>query len=119
VEEFTSQLITRLREADGEPVPLLEYCVYYSYDVMAALAFGKPMGFVKGEFSEAAESILRTFTDGLDAMGLLYHIPWFMNAIGILTSLAGPLKQWADWSQQQMRERMAVCISFPILGTQN
>jgi hypothetical protein len=75
---------------------------------MAALAFGKSMGFVKGDSSEVAESILRTFTDGLDAMGLLYHIPWFMNAIGILTSLAGPLKQWADWSQQQMRERMAV-----------
>ncbi|KAF2798038.1 cytochrome P450 [Melanomma pulvis-pyrius CBS 109.77] len=113
VEDFTSQLLKRLREADGKPVPLLDYCSFYSYDVMADLAFGKPMGFVKGESSQVAENVLRTLTDGLNALGILYHIPWFMNAIGILTSLAGPLKEWTDWSQQQMKERMAVKDARP------
>ncbi|KAF1960190.1 cytochrome P450 [Byssothecium circinans] len=116
VEDFTSQLLTRLREADGEPVQLLNYCVYYAYDVMSALAFGKPMGLVNGGSNEYAESILHTMTDGLDAMGYVYHVPWFANAVGVLMHLGGPLKVWADWSQQQMEERMAAKDPQPDLS---
>jgi cytochrome P450 len=76
IEEFTDQLLTRLRDANGEPVLLLKCCANYSYDVMSDLAFGKPMGFIKGEQSDVAEGILKTLSDGLDAMGLVYHVPW-------------------------------------------
>lgn len=76
VEEFTDQFLTRLRNTSGEPVLLLKCCAHYSYDVMSDLAFGKPMGFIKGEQSDVAESILKTLSDGLDAMGLIYHVPW-------------------------------------------
>lgn len=76
IEEFTDQLLTRMRNANGEPVPLLQYCAHYSYDVMSDLAFGKAMGFIRGDQSDVAEDILRTLSDGLDAMGLIYHVPW-------------------------------------------
>jgi cytochrome P450 len=108
VEHFTDQLLTRLRNEEGQPVPLLEYTTYYSYDVMAALAFGKPMGFIKGEQSDVAASILATFTNSVQALGYMYLMPWLMNAIGVLTSFAGPMKEWRDWSVSQMRARMAV-----------
>ncbi|KAF2443276.1 cytochrome P450 [Karstenula rhodostoma CBS 690.94] len=108
VEEFTDQLLNRLRNANGMPVLLLECCAHYSYDVMSDLAFGKPMGFIKGEQNDVAESILKTLSDGLDAMGLIYHVPWFMNAISVLTSIAGPLKAWRDWSVLSMSERLAL-----------
>jgi hypothetical protein len=75
---------------------------------MAALAFGEPMGFIKGEQSDAAASILNTFTSGVQAMGYMYHMPWLMNALGVLTSMAGPMKEWRDWSVSQMKARMAV-----------
>ncbi|KAF2703227.1 cytochrome P450 [Pleomassaria siparia CBS 279.74] len=116
VEDFTSQLLTRLRQEEGNPVPLLAYCVYYSYDVMAALAFGKPMGFVKGDRSEVAESILATFTDSLEIMGLLWHVPWVMKAMGVLGSFGGPLKVWKDWSTEKMQERMAIKDAAPDLS---
>lgn len=109
IEKYTDQLLTRLRREEGKPVPLLEYVTYYAYDVMAALAFGKPMGFIEGQSSDIAESILNTFTTSLDAMGFMYHMPWFMNALGVLTSVAGPMKEWKDWSVNQMKARMAVC----------
>jgi cytochrome P450 len=108
VEEFTEQLLTRLQDHKGQPVPLVEYMTYYSYDVMAALAFGKPMGFIKGEQNDVAQSILNTMTGSLAAFGLLHHMPWLMNTLGLLTSLAGPMKEWTDWSVSQMRARMAV-----------
>lgn len=108
IEHFTDQLLTRLRHEEGQFVPLLVYTTYYSYDVMAALAFGKPMGFIKGEQSEVAASILATFTNSVQALGYMYHMPWLMNAIGVLTSFAGPMKEWRDWSVSQMRARMKV-----------
>jgi hypothetical protein len=49
--------------------------IYYSYDVMFTLAFGHPMGFVKGEQNDVAQSILNTMTGGLTAMGVLMHTP--------------------------------------------
>ncbi|EFQ89700.1 hypothetical protein PTT_13938 [Pyrenophora teres f. teres 0-1] len=115
VEHFTDQLLTRLRNEEGQPIPLLEYTTYYSYDVMAALAFGKPMGFIKGEQSDVAASILATFTNSVQALGYMYHMPWLMNAIGVLTSIAGPMKEWRDWSVSQMRIRMKVRDAKPDL----
>jgi cytochrome P450 len=76
IEEFTDQLLTRLRDENGKPVLLLKCCANYSYDVMSDLAFGKPMGFIKGEQSYVAGSIMRTLSDSLDALGLMYHVPW-------------------------------------------
>ncbi|KAF1840748.1 cytochrome P450 [Cucurbitaria berberidis CBS 394.84] len=115
IEMFTDQLITRLREEEGKAVPLLEYVTYYSYDVMAALAFGKPMGFITGQSSDVAESILSTFTRGVNALGLMYHMPWLMNALGVLTSIAGPMREWRDFSVNQMKARMALKDARPDL----
>lgn len=118
IEKFTDQLLTRLRNEEGKLVPLLKYTTYYSYDVMAALAFGKPMGFIKGEQSDVAASILATFTNGVQAMGYMYHMPWLMNALGVLTSVAGPMKEWRDWSVNAMKSRMAVSHVIPAPGGQ-
>lgn len=108
IEEFTSHLIDRLRKDDGKPVPLFKYCTYYSYDVMSVLAFNKPMGLLSGKSTDVVDSILKAFSESLDALGMMYHVPWFMNAITILTSFTGPLKVWTKWSQQQMKERLQV-----------
>jgi cytochrome P450 len=115
VEEFTNQLLTRLREQNGKPVPLLDNMTYYSYDLMAALAFGRAMDFVKGESTEVADSILKTMTGSLSAFGLLQHIPWLFKALGIVFSVAGPMKEWTNWTISQMDARMAVKDAAPDL----
>lgn len=108
IEKMCNQLLERLRRESGEPVLLLETMTYFSYDVTSALAFGRAMGFTTGESSKVADGILNTFTQSLSAMGIMYHMPWLMNALTILTSVAGPLKDWTDWSVSQMETRMAV-----------
>jgi cytochrome P450 len=117
IEEICDQLLDRLRKAAGKPVPLLETMTYFSYDVMCALAFGKPPGFTAGKSSAAAEHILNTLTQSISAMGIMYHMPWLMNALAVLTSLAGPMKDWTDWSASQVKARMAVSqmCTIPLL----
>lgn len=117
--EACDQLLKRLQQAEGKPILLLETMTYFSYDVMSKLAFGQAMGFTTGESSEIADKILSTFTQGLSAMGIMYHMPWLMNALGVLTSLAGPLKDWTDWSVSQMKARMAVSSPHQTPNTQH
>jgi hypothetical protein len=79
VEEYTEQLLARLRKDNGKPVPVLDYCSYYSYDIVTDLSFGKPMGLIKGDADKAAKKIVTIFSDGLEAMGLMYHVPWYVS----------------------------------------
>ncbi len=108
IEKFTDQLLVRLRAEEGRLLPLLDYMTYYSYDVMAQLAFGVSTGFIDGHSSDVAERVLHTLTSALDAFGYMYHMPWLMNALGVLTSLAGPMKEWNDWNNEQMKARIVV-----------
>jgi hypothetical protein len=82
--------------------------MYYSYDVVSALAFGQPMGFVKGEQTDVAQKILDIMSGSLSVFGLLEHVPWVMQFLVVVGSLAGPMKEWTDWSVSQMKARLAV-----------
>jgi hypothetical protein len=110
VEEFTDQLLARFEAAKGKPVPLLEFMMHYSYDIATDVAFGNHSGFTKGEASDAANHVLTAFEQGIDAMGLTYHLPWLLKALNSMTSFVGPMKHWTNWSMSQMDERIAVCI---------
>jgi hypothetical protein len=114
IEDVCDRLLDRLRKVAGKPLLLLEIMTYFSYDVMCALAFGKPPGYTAGESSADAEHILNTLTQGISAMGIMYHMPWLMNALAVLTSLAGPMKDWTDWSVSQVKARMAVSQTYTL-----
>ncbi|KAH7414182.1 cytochrome P450 [Phaeosphaeria sp. MPI-PUGE-AT-0046c] len=116
VEEFTDQLLQRLRNLNGEPLPLLDNMTYYSYDVMSLLAFQTPMGFVKGEQLQDAQEALDIMTGSLEVFGLLHHVPWLMQMLFTLGSVApGPLKTWTQWSVKHMQARLAIENAKPDL----
>lgn len=110
VEMFTGQLLTRLRNENGKSISLLPYMSFYSYDVMAKLAFGNSFGYIIGEQSDAADNLLNIMTNSLFAIGVFQHMPWLMNTLGVIFSFAGPMKTWTDWTVGQMRARMAVSL---------
>lgn len=87
---------------------LFENMMYYSYDVMSTLAFGQPMGFIKGEQTEVAQKVLDIMSGSLSVFGLLAHVPWLMQFLVVVGSVAGPMKEWTDWSVGQMKARLAV-----------
>lgn len=66
------------------------------------------MGFVKGEQTDAAQKILDIMSGSLSVYGLLEHVPWVMQFLVVVGSLAGPMKDWTDWSVTQMKARLAV-----------
>ncbi|QGA22244.1 hypothetical protein EYB26_009960 [Talaromyces marneffei] len=100
IEEFTGQLIERIEKNDGKPILLNEICIHYSYDVMSALAFGDPMGFLKGDSNDVANSVLDNIQKGVDAIGLLLHVPWLMGTLTTFSWAIGPMRQWNEYSEQ-------------------
>lgn len=96
VEEFTEKLLAQLHKQNGEPIELLRYCSYYSYDVMSKLAFGDSMGFVEGKQSEVAASILNTFNSSLSAMGLMYHMPWYVSHYELQQLSKSCIASWTE-----------------------
>jgi hypothetical protein len=104
--------LQRIGENDGKPILLNEICIHYSYDVMAALAFGDPMGFVKGESNDVANSVLDNIQKGVDAIGLLLHVPWLMGTLTTFSWAIGPMRQWNEYSGQLVVLRKEVCLGL-------
>ncbi|KAF2113871.1 cytochrome P450 [Lophiotrema nucula] len=108
VEEFTSELLERIEKSNGALVPLNEFCVHYSYDVMSALVFGTSIGFNTGQSSEVARRIVAILSGNLHGLGVMLHVPWFMKAIATPLSFVGPVKLWEEWTRDRLAERRAI-----------
>ena len=109
VEEFTDSLLVRIGKNVGKPISINEIVVHYSYDVMSAMAFGKAMGFVKGDSNEDANQILANLQKWIFTASLGMHVPWLMNSLTSFTSFGGPMKQFYLWSEKQVTIRTEVC----------
>lgn len=109
IETFTNTLLTRLRSNLNTPLIVNELTLNYSYDVMTQLAFGQPGGFISGNQSETASSVMAGIKEATLALGLLYHVPWIMTLLTTFSFLPGPMKWWNDWSEKMLNERKKVC----------
>ncbi|KAL4745630.1 hypothetical protein BDW72DRAFT_186361 [Aspergillus terricola var. indicus] len=105
VEEFTSQLLVRISNNLGKPILVNDICIHYSYDVMSALAFGEPMGYIKGDSNDTAKSVLDNIQKGVDAIGLLLHVPWLMGMLTTFSWAIGPMHEWNEYSEKLVIQR--------------
>ncbi len=111
MEEFTSQLLVRISKNLGQPILVNEICIHYSYDVMSALAFGEPMAFIKGDSNDIAKSVLYNIQKGVDAIGLLLHVPWLMGMLTTFSWAIGPMREWNEYSEKLVIQRKNVSPS--------
>ncbi|KAK0118355.1 hypothetical protein ONS95_012643 [Cadophora gregata] len=105
IEGFTSTLLTSIRYSIGTPLNVNSLALHYSYDVATQLAFGQAGGFISGNQSETAKSVMAGIKEATFALGLLYHVPWIMTLLTTFAFLPGPMKGWNDWSEKMLKER--------------
>ncbi|KAL2061564.1 hypothetical protein VTL71DRAFT_6941 [Oculimacula yallundae] len=105
IEEFTSMLLIRLRSSVDTPITINNVALHYSYDVATQLAFGQAGGFISGNQSEAARTVMAGIKDATFALGLLYHVPWILTLLTTFAFLPGPLRGWNNWSEKMLKER--------------
>ncbi|RDW83071.1 hypothetical protein BP5796_04562 [Coleophoma crateriformis] len=105
LEGFTDIFLSRLNRQLGDPIEIKEIANHYSYDVMTQLAYGKAGGFLSGTAGKTVDAVIAGIKDGVDAIGLLYHVPWMLNLVVTFGSIGGPIKAWNDWSKHAVVER--------------
>ncbi|KAH9209756.1 putative benzoate 4-monooxygenase cytochrome P450 [Leptodontidium sp. 2 PMI_412] len=105
IEGFTSTLLTRIRSSLNTPLTINSVALHYSYDVATQLAFGQAGGFISGNQTETAKSVMAGIKEATFALGLLYHVPWIMTLLTTFAFLPGPMKGWNDWSERMLKER--------------
>ncbi|KAL4877038.1 cytochrome P450 [Aspergillus karnatakaensis] len=115
VEELTTQLLSRISKNLHKPILVNEICIHYSYDVMSALAFGEPMGYTEGNSNETAKSVLDNIQKGVDAIGLLLHVPWLMGMLTTFSWAIGPMREWNQYSEKLVIKRKNMKIPKPDL----
>ena len=69
-------LLARIEKGDGKVVVLNDLCIYYTYDVTSALAFGVSTRFLEGQSTDVATKALNNIAEGIIAVGALLHVPW-------------------------------------------
>ncbi|KAF2138249.1 uncharacterized protein K452DRAFT_256367 [Aplosporella prunicola CBS 121167] len=107
IEKFTNSFVSRVRDGEGQPMDINELATYFSYDVMSALAFGEALGFVDGCSSELAKKVINGIRSGLNAIGMMVHVPYIMTAVEVFSKLPGPnpMKNYNNWSKENVVRR--------------
>ncbi|EDN98276.1 hypothetical protein SS1G_13134 [Sclerotinia sclerotiorum 1980 UF-70] len=105
IEEFTTLFLSRLSKSVATQVVINDLCIYYSYDVISALAFGIFTQFLDGTQTAEVKNILDNIQSGIVAIGLLVHVPWVLTILETLSVLGGPMKEFNDWSACQVEAR--------------
>ncbi|OJD40813.1 cytochrome p450 [Diplodia corticola] len=107
IEAITDDLLSVLarHSQSGTPVPFNEMAQRFSFDVMCALAFGKPGGYLNGKSTVEDESIFKSIYESLEMIGLFLHTPWMIKMLEIFSVLPGPMKRLKDWSSAKVQVR--------------
>ncbi|RDW71423.1 hypothetical protein BP6252_07986 [Coleophoma cylindrospora] len=105
LEGFTDIFLSRLSCQLGDPIEIRTIANHYSYDVMTQLAYGKAGGFLSGTAGKTIDAVISGIKEGVDVIGLLYHVPWALNLVVTFGSVGGPIKTWNDWSKHAVAER--------------
>jgi hypothetical protein len=83
------------------------WTMFFSFDVMGDLAFGKDFHMLeKGKEDDATLGI----HNGLDAFGYMQHVTWFSHFMVRVPGLGGAFRKFRNWCEEQAVEKQQVCI---------
>jgi cytochrome P450 family 628 len=103
--QVSQTLVKQVTARSGQVIEARDWFLWFSFDCMGAVAFGKSFGTVDRGESHFALEILK---GGTDIFGIFGYIPW---AFPLLTSLPGnPFNRFIDWCAGQVEERKRVRI---------
>lgn len=103
VEDTSRSLVAAMKARSGQVIDISEWFIWFTFDTMGAVAFGKSLGTVdKGEEHFAH----RILTGGRLLYATLGTIPW---AFRILASLPGsPVLRFRTWCAELVEEQRKV-----------
>lgn len=100
-------LIAQLAQREGEPANTSAWSMFFAFDVMGDLAFGKDFHMLeKGQEDDALLGI----HNSMDAFGYMHHVIWLLHFMITIPGLGGAFNKFRDWCEGQVVEKQQVCI---------
>ncbi|KAH8811348.1 cytochrome P450 monooxygenase-like protein [Xylogone sp. PMI_703] len=102
-------LLKQLQARTGKSINVNKWFHFYSFDVMADIAFGKSFGMVESGTEHFALDLLR---EGMEPLGLLGPVPWAFMILARIPGLGSGYKRFVAWAAEQVQNRMKMDSSI-------
>jgi len=79
-------LVEQMRTRAGTAIDITKWSMFFTFDTMGAVGFGKQFCMLDGG---AEHSAIKGLHDQMTALGVLSSIPWFLSMVGKIPGLAG------------------------------
>jgi hypothetical protein len=101
-------LIAQLVQREGEPVNASNWAMFFAFDVMGDLGFGKDFHMLeKGREDDATLGI----HNSMSAFGYMHHVIWLLHFIVSIPGIVSPFNKFRDWCEGQVVEKQQVCVA--------
>lgn len=109
VEKYTQQLLQEIDKRQSTPINVTDWFNFYSFDVMADLAFGRSFNML---LTGQAHFVLDILRQGQKMIGVLSYQPWLFNLLSKIPGAAKDFNNMDDWCKQQVERRRKVVKSL-------
>ncbi|EAW09020.1 cytochrome P450 [Aspergillus clavatus NRRL 1] len=118
VQRYVNQLIDRLKEvtsANDEPVDMVKWYNWTTFDVIADLLFGEPFGCLQDLSTHRYVALLFESLKSLRMIYILAYYPWlrFLGNLIVDKGLIQKRKEYATWVSTQVTKRINTATPRP------
>ena len=99
------QLDSRVSLFKGTVVDCTELFMFFSFDVMGIVAFGKSFDMVESNKMHTSIGILK---DGMSVVGPLTPVPWLFRTVAVIPGLSRDWRRLIAWTEEQVLERIKI-----------
>lgn len=102
VKEKSDLLTKQIQDRAGQPIDITKWAMFYSFDVIGEVAFGKDFGnLVTG----TEHSALRPIHEHIKVFAVLGHLPWLMNIMTSIPSASSVYTEIFSFCENEIRAK--------------
>ncbi|OAL56028.1 cytochrome P450 [Pyrenochaeta sp. DS3sAY3a] len=110
IQTYTLQLLHAITERKGSSMNMTDWFSFYSFDVMADLAFGKSFNML---LTGEAHFVLNILRKGQAMSGVFSAMPWFFNLLSRIPGAGKEFKKMNEWCYAQVEKRNNMEVDVP------
>ncbi|KAF7879538.1 hypothetical protein EAF04_000733 [Stromatinia cepivora] len=108
--KYVLQLEEHLQQSQGQPVNVLQWFGFLSFDIMGDFAFANSFNMLK---SGKWDSGVKLVSDGINILGPISPVPWLAQIAFQTPGAADSWKQMLDWCKENMSGRLDIDSNKP------
>lgn len=110
VTSYADVLVEQISKAKTKPINVSKMFIFYTFDVMGELAFGRSFDALR---SGKSHYIMEIMHNSSLVVGALGPNPWIMRLLTIIPPMINPIQKFLDYSESCVTERKKMKVPEP------